>query len=135
MNTTRLIEIATKLAQLYQQRAALSLSQWQQENDLAARQLYLVPSEGWPGKNEAERKITAAKAYGDDEACRKIEQQIAEAKINLAGVDAEIAGLEAERRALEWEIRDQMVEDVRRLPNLEDVLGEPVSENVYNAEG
>ncbi len=109
MNTTRLIEIATNLTQLYQQRNTLSLSQWQQENDLAARQLYLVPSDGWPGKNETERKTAAAKACADDETCRKIEAQIAGTKADLAGADAEIAGLEAERRALEWEVRGELV--------------------------
>jgi hypothetical protein len=109
MNTTRLIEIATILNAAYTKRAELSLKQWQLEHDLESRQLYLAPSEGWPGKNEAERKLAQAKTYQMDEACRKIEAQIAEVRQACAGIDASVSGLEAERRALEWEIRGELV--------------------------
>lgn len=114
MNTTRLIEIAKRLIELYNQRGAQSLRLWHAEQDLELRQVALIPAEGWPGKNEGERKTAQTKAYKSDDVCEKIEAQIARHKTEVSTTDAEIAGLEAERRALEWEIRGELVKALQR---------------------
>ncbi len=110
MNTSRLLEIAHSLASLIQARSELNLLINHLNVDLEARKLALVPAEGWPGKNEGERKLSADRVFAADKTCSDIHFALEERTIRLANVEAEIGGLEAERRALEWEIRAKLVE-------------------------
>ncbi len=109
MNTTRLIEIAKQLTKDYTDRMSANLRLWQWEKDLEARQTAMIQPEGWPGSNKEAREDARTKAYQADETCQKIEVQIVTLRRLIAATDAEIAGLEAERRALEWEIRGELV--------------------------
>ena len=76
-----------------------------QKSDLEARKLALVPEQGWPGKNEGERKLAEKSAVMSDEACQNIEKNIFGFREALVTLKSEVSALETERRALEWSIR------------------------------
>jgi len=110
----KLLEIAKTLSELYDTQAQTRLIQWQANQDIERIKLHLAPAEGWPGKNEEQRKTAAEKAYAEND-----ELQAAMVKYNaafraLTEIDARIAGLEAERKANEWTIRAQLVDVLRR---------------------
>jgi hypothetical protein len=101
---------ATRLAELYRERALLGRTIWLAEQGIAERQRALTPAEGWPGKNDEARKAAREAAFAADDA-------IANHQVNLAGarerqllLDGEVQAVEAERRAAEWRIRERLVE-------------------------
>jgi len=109
----KLIEIAKTLTDLYDTRAQTSLIQWQASQDIERVKLNLTPVEGWPGKNEEQRKTAAEKTFAEND-----ELQAAQVKYNaaykaLVELEAKIAGMEAQRKAEEWTIRAQLVEVLR----------------------
>lgn len=99
-----------RLGGLYQERAHAALHEWQHQQDADARRLALSPLEGWPGKNEGERKIAAERVFAGDEGLQGSLRLEAEAHAAIMLIDGEILAVEAERRALEWELRGQLVE-------------------------
>ena len=114
MDEQTLIQIADDLAARYETRAKTSLIQWQANQDIDKRRLELTPPEGWPGKNEEQRRTAAEKVYAEDDALQAALIQGNTAYRALVELDAEIAGLEARRKALEWTIRAQLVDVLRR---------------------
>ena len=114
MHEQTLIQIADDLAARYETRAKTSLIQWQANQDIDKRRLELTPPEGWPGKNEEQRRTAAEKVYAEDDALQAALIQGNTAYRALVELDAEIAGLEARRKALEWTIRAQLVDVLRR---------------------
>lgn len=106
---TRLLEIAEALGKLYRDKAQDELLLWKREKDLAERTTAIVPEGGWPGKNDSERKAAQLKALADDQVLKNIDELQMVTRSKIATASGEIAALEAERRAMEWEIRDQMV--------------------------
>jgi hypothetical protein len=82
--------------------------EWQSEKDAEARALTLHPADGWPGKNEAERKVAAARTLAEDQAWRGFIDDAATAHAAALRVQANIAGYEDLRRAAEWNIRDRL---------------------------
>ena len=114
MDEQTLIQIADDLAARYETRAKTSLIQWQANRDIERIKLSLTPPDGWPGKNEEQRRTAAEKAYAEDDTLQAALIQYNTAYKALIELDAEIAGLEARRKALEWTIRAQLVEALRR---------------------
>lgn len=109
MSATRLVEIGLTLGELYKTAAGQRHQDWQCSQGNERRKVELTPAEGWPGKNDKERKAAEEKAYLEDEILQKGLADLAEIKVKLAAIEGEIQALEAERRALEWGIRSQMV--------------------------
>jgi len=110
----KLIEIAKTLSDLYDTQAKTRLIQWQAEQDINRLKLSLTPPDGWPGKNEEQRKTAAEKAFSEND-----ELQAALVKYNaaykaLVELEAKIAGMEALRKAEEWSIRAQLIDVLRR---------------------
>lgn len=110
MNTTRMITIARELGLLYTAQRSAEIALAHQREDLDARRVALAPADGWPGKNEEQRKIAAGCAYAADETIRTIAGAIVAGEKTLATLAGQIAALEAERRALEWAIRGELVQ-------------------------
>lgn len=109
----KLLEIATTLSELYDTQAKTRLIQWQAEQDINRLKLSMTPPDGWPGKNEEQRKTAAEKTFAEND-----ELQAAQVKYNaaykaLVELEAKIAGMEAQRKAEEWTIRAQLVEVLR----------------------
>ena len=114
MDEQTLIQIADDLAARYETRAKTSLIQWQANQDIERIKLSLTPVEGWPGKNEEQRRTAAEKVYAEDDALQAATIKGDTAYRAIVALDAEIAGLEAKRKALEWTIRAQLVDVLRR---------------------
>ena len=110
MNTTRFLEIGNDLGLLYIESRNAEISLANHREDLAGRKLALAPADGWPGKNEGERKLASEAAYAADETCLALVRTIREDEMQASVVQAQIQALEAERRGLEWEIRARLVE-------------------------
>ena len=110
----KLLEIAKTLSELYDTQAQTRLIQWQANQDIERIKLHLAPAEGWPGKNEEQRRTAAEKAYAEDDALQAAIIKGDTAYRAIVALDAEIAGLEAKRKALEWTIRAQLVDVLRR---------------------
>jgi hypothetical protein len=108
----RLREIAAELAEVGKHKTDLSLRLSHQRDDLAARQLALIPPEGWPGKNAEERKINEQRAHAADETCCAIQTAVKRVEAELAGAEHLLQTLVDERRALEWQIRARLVDAV-----------------------
>lgn len=106
----RLLDIAKSLAELRPalKSAQIELSHW--EADIAARQIFLTPADGWPGKNEAARDTAAAKAFDADPQLAEQRARRDALRRGVAGLESQIEALEDERRAWEWAIRDRLVE-------------------------
>jgi len=109
MSATRLVEIGLTLGDLYKASAERRHQDWQCSQGNERRKVELTPAEGWPGKNDKERKAAEEKAYLEDEILQKGLADLAQIKVKLAQLEGEISALEAERRALEWGVRSQMV--------------------------
>jgi hypothetical protein len=109
MNIPKLHAIAKEIGDLYTQRTGYSLLEWQAEQDIERRKVELAPADGWPGKNEEQRKLAAEKTFQADETYQKAWADARAARNALTQLEGKIAALEAERRALEWEIRAQLV--------------------------
>lgn len=108
-NHARLVEIASRLGKLYAfLRNGETLLKHHQE-DLEGRKMHLAPADGWPGKNDSERKIAQEKIFAGDETCQALRTLIRMNETKQAEMQGEVQGLEAERRAIEWTIREQMV--------------------------
>lgn len=114
MNEQTLIQIADDLAARYETRAKTSLIQWQAKQDIERIKTSLIPPDGWPGKNEEQRRTAAEKVYAEDDALQAAIIKGDTAYRAIVALDAEIAGLEAKRKALEWTIRAQLVDALRR---------------------
>jgi hypothetical protein len=109
METTRIVEIAVELAKKYQERAQVAVKEWQIHQDAEARKLFLIPPEGWPGKNQEQRDAARDKAFAEDEAISSIMDAQSAIRQETILLDGEIQALEAERRSLEWAIRARLV--------------------------
>lgn len=114
MDEQNLIQIADDLAARYETRAKTSLIQWQANQDIEKIKLVITPPDGWPGKNEEQRRTAAEKVFAEDDGLQAAIIKGDTAYRALIALDAEIAGLEARRKALEWTIRAQLVEVLRK---------------------
>lgn len=103
-----LLSIAQQLAQLYRDRSALNLTEWQITQDIQARELALTPVEGWPGKNEAARETAMHQSFSADETLQKLNAVLGQVKEDQATNEGEREAREAERRAYEWQIRQRL---------------------------
>lgn len=106
----RLLTLAKALGEMHLSHSTVAISQWKLEKDIEARKLALLPSDGWPGKNEEQRKTAAQQAYLADEPLRKMDAEWDLLRAQLSAIDANVAALEAERKAIEWIIRAQLVD-------------------------
>lgn len=108
--TTRMTTIAEELGTRYRTRATLSQRKRELDQEAEIKRLYITPPDGWPGKNAEQRDAAKLTAELQDETLIKINDALEiledEASANSASIDA----LEAERRALEWEIRERLVD-------------------------
>lgn len=104
----RLRKLAKLIGEGMQSLERLSNQLYWLEEDLDNQKTLAVPVEGWPGKNEGERKAAADKAFLSN---RTIMELIAK-KRGLTSSKAEITGIlakyESERRAIEYCIRDTL---------------------------
>jgi len=105
----RLIDLGLQLGELYRSAAEARLQDWQCSQDIDKRKVEITPADGWPGKNDKERRAAEDRAYLDDMIIQTGLIDLAEIKADLAKIDGQVAALEAERRSLEWSIRAQMV--------------------------
>jgi len=124
----RLIEIAEQLRFVYQKAAECNIAKRQYDSNIADLKLALTPDDGWPGKNETERKVTMEKTLGADPEMKKILTDLMECERDIDNIEAERNALEAERRAVEWTIRDTFSPH----RTLDDILDErSVDEGVF----
>jgi hypothetical protein len=105
---TRLIEIGKILGLVQKELATRNAEMSIQKENLDTREATLIPAEGWPGKNEAERKASQAKALVTNEAYQLHVANIASLKRETAALLGDEAMLEAERRSLEYAVRDRL---------------------------
>jgi hypothetical protein len=84
--------------------------QWEVDQNIAGRMVAIIPEGGWPGKNEAERNAARDKAVLEDAYLGEQKAQRYELKSFEAVLTGGIAALDAERRALEWSIRERLVD-------------------------
>lgn len=110
---SRLLEISKELGKLYTGLRVLEVALGHKREDLAGRKLYLTPPTGWEGKNEEQRKTAAEKCFADDETCKGLSLLIRENEGQIADLAGRLQSLEAERRAMEWEIRQALVDALR----------------------
>lgn len=110
----KLIEIAKTLTELYDTRARTTLIQWQAERDIDRIKLSLTPPDGWPGKNEEQRRTAAEKTYAENDELQAAMVKHSAAFKALVELGAKIDGMETQRRAEEWSIRAQLVDVLRR---------------------
>lgn len=110
----KLIKIAKTLTELYDTRAQTTLIQWQAERDIDRIKLSLTPPDGWPGKNEEQRRTAAEKAYAGNDELQAAMVKHSSAFKALVELGAKIDGMETQRRAEEWSIRADLVDVLRR---------------------
>ena len=106
----RLLEIAQALAVLRRglKDHQIELAHW--EADIAGRQLYLTPPDGWPGKNAEQRDAARDQAFAADGQLKEQRARRDDLRRAVADLEIQITALEDERRAWEWAIRDRLVE-------------------------
>lgn len=109
----RLLELATELNHALEDKTGINIRLTNQRRDLEARQLNLIPAEGWPGKNSEERKINEQRTYANDGICHAIQVQINSLEEALALVETVLETYVNTRRAMEWEIKAKRL-DLRR---------------------
>jgi hypothetical protein len=110
----QLLPIARQLAKLYKVRAGAMNARRQLERDLEIAKIDKSPTEGWPGKNAEERKLAQEKAFISDQDITKTDNMIDDCLEELSEATGQIEALEAERRAIEWSIRDSLVDAMMR---------------------
>lgn len=105
----RIIAVAKEIGTVQELLANCRVSSSQMQSDLEARKLFITPPEGWEGKNEGERKITAELTFSKDKTISTIRDNLTGMLVSLANTEANLAKLEAERRGYEWVITNQLV--------------------------
>lgn len=108
MNPLR--QIASHISQAFADKTDLNIRLSNQRKDLEARQLALVPLEGWPGKNADERKINEQRAYAADAVCQQISAEIRRMEDALSLAETALETALNQRRAEEWIIRSRLLE-------------------------
>lgn len=112
--SNQLLPIARQLADLYKVRAGAINTRRQLERDMELVKVDKSPADGWPGKNAEERKLAQEKAFLADQDITRIDNMIDDCLEELAEATGQIEALEAERRAIEWSIRDGLVDALMR---------------------
>jgi hypothetical protein len=107
--TERMTSIALALAEQRNLLAEAEIRLWQLARDAEARQLALTPADGWPGKNEEQRRAAREQAWSSDPALGQIAAEVERLEPAVLRARAGIAALEDERRALEWQVRARLV--------------------------
>jgi hypothetical protein len=105
----RLIEISLELRQKYLAKADVQIGEWKLTQEDEAHKTFITPPDGWPGKNEEQRRVAAEKVFADDPALSGHKKELLNLRQKLITIDAEIQALDAERRALEWSIRNDLI--------------------------
>jgi hypothetical protein len=114
---TTITEQASILADLHRNRAQLQIELGQQESLQAECQLKITPAEGWPGKNEEQRKTARELAYASDEVLRSISSKISEIRDTLTDCEAEVSAHQELASAARWEIRARLAEALLKRTN------------------
>jgi len=109
------LEVATDLKARYLKRAALKNQLAEVDYTIGQRKIILAPADGWPGKNDGERKLSEAKGLSTDEPLLKAQAEYRQIEAALLVLQAEIDGLEDERRALEWQVRQDLTTNLARV--------------------
>lgn len=104
-----MIELAKRLGALYASRAGCNLSIEEQQTEYDSRLQSITPEAWASGKTVDDKKMAVKAAEAADNILSQVRANQAEHRRDLADIEAEIAGLEAERRALEWQVRADMV--------------------------
>lgn len=106
----RLLEIAQALAVLRRglKDHQIELAHW--EADIAARELFLTPVDGWTGKNAEQRDTAKAQALASDETVLAIRARQSTLRDQIAEAEGAIEDLEAQRRGLEWDARERLTD-------------------------
>ncbi len=107
MYTNKFIENARELASLTNIRMDLKRSMLTAEKDLATIELSITPADGWPGKNEAERKVNQARLLWANERWQWAENGRASLQSELLRVESYIEATTFEQDALKWSIRNE----------------------------
>lgn len=107
--TTRLLEIAEELKKNYLNKADAEAEIYSASKNLEDLLVQIIPEGGWPGKNDTERKAARDKAELENVGCQKANEKLKNKRIVMIAIDGINTGLEAERRALEWQIRADLV--------------------------
>lgn len=100
--------IADSLARLYHYLRDTQIELAHQETDYTAAVLAKAPEEGWPGKNEEQRKAARDRALADDETCKLITARISQLRDDLADCEADLEALRERRDALRRGIRERL---------------------------
>lgn len=106
-------KLADELAALYHDKAEASIELAHFEQDRENRLLALTPAEGWPGKNEEQRKTARELTVAADSFLQTIGKTQMEVSDKLARIDGEISGLQVQFQAERWEVRRAHVEVIR----------------------
>lgn len=104
------ISIAKEIGALRLKMRVCEFDQWKLDQDLAARQLEITPSEGWEGKNENDRKVNKEKTFEADPKIARIMAVIEKKRKEVAELTGKLEELEAKRRGMEWEVRGKMAD-------------------------
>jgi hypothetical protein len=99
-----------RLCKLYTDREALKFELYKIQRQIEGDTVTITPADGWPGKNESERKVSMLKALAADPGIIRKKNYECEVMFELAKVEGEILALETERRAYEWGIREALVQ-------------------------
>jgi len=100
--------LAFNLGKFYRERREQQARLAHCDDDLAGREIALVPAEGWPGKNDEARKAARLAALAGDETIQAIRANQSKLRDDLAQLEGLIEDLEAQRRGAEWEVRDRL---------------------------
>jgi hypothetical protein len=127
----RMLEISIELGKRYSGLRMLEVALGHKRQDLEARKLFLTPPTGWEGKNEEQRRTAAEKCFAEDETCKGLATLIRENEGQIAEMMGWVQTLEAERRALEWEVRQSLV-DALRANQVQTQGNGPVEETAFD---
>lgn len=107
MLRSEFLQQSDKLGEYARNMPTLRLGVAHLKEDIAAREVFMIPPEGWPGKNESERKAAAAKAYAEDPALREMRAALRTAEIAVAQCEGEMDAIKQRMTALQMLVRDQ----------------------------
>lgn len=108
MYAKKLIEIATGIGTISSEIKKLEFLRDTVKDRLDDFKTVLCPSDGWPGKNEGERKISMEKVFMTEPTCMELNNQLKQVMEQIMNLSADYILLEAERRGYEFAVRDGM---------------------------
>ena len=126
-------KIADDLADLYHEKAAVSIELSHLEQDKEARILALTPLDDvWPGKNEDACRVARDRVCAVDEVLKDIAMRQRPLTDEMLRLEGGISALQVEFQASRWEVRRAHVELVRALLSASDRVNQVVNIDVDN---